>query len=636
MLGWLLLLALTAFTAFAALGVTLRAAPQGRAEAGVLATAIFIGLVCAPILALGYVNQLTPALVAMASLVTSAAAFFLSSRGRSPKAHARAIGHLAAGFFRLPIDAFRLVFKARSFVLLGLVGAALTILLSAWITYLAPSESWDGFFYHEPIVGFALQNHGFRMVSLPQNMVVQATNGYPRLCEALTLWFVVFTDKSLIEIGNTLVLPGLMLAVYVIARRYCEDPVPSIGWSAAIVLMPAVLTQTRTSMIDIQVALFLVAAIHFATRPVFRVRDAVAATLCLVLITGAKSSALTLVPPLALVACVRLLITHRKARRRAVLAVIAGGGLVIAGVAALTFVRNWTAFGDPFWPVTFDNARLNIHWKGLVTLAQISPDKPLAALVQQKYQRPVGGIPDIIARDYGYGIPWIVVPLALASLVAAVVTALRRRLAKSPDAKTENLLLVAAIGAVFVVASPSLSIARYNVQIIAIATVAIAWAAGRLREGTRFHEGAVASTLLLTMIPMVWTGWFFGTDVKGLSTLLRTSAKDRTTLHFQDFQMPSETARARERELGPGDLVIFTQEMAFPGVLWNQKMSNRVEYLEAKGAPTFLAEIESRHPKWIVVGAASAARSAIVTQTATWEYVGPACKQDQTVAFRRR
>jgi hypothetical protein len=319
-----------------------------------------------------------------------------------------------------------------------------------------------------------------------------------------------------------------------------------------------------------------------------------------------------------------------------VLGTIAFGGLAIAGTGALTFFRNWTAFGNPIWPVSFDNERLGLHWHGLVTLAKISPDKPLNLLIQQKYSHPVAGIADILARDYGYGVPWIVVPISLASLVAAVVTAIRRRRAKSPDRTTENLLLVAALGAVFFKASPSLSIARYNVQIVAVAMCVVAWAAGRLRDAVRFHEGAVAAALVLTIVPMIWTGWFFGMDFKGVSTLLRSSARARATQNVADFQMPPETARAREGELGPGELVVFTQEMAFPGVLWNHRMSNRVEYVEFTAAPPFLAEIEGRHPKWMVVGAKSPAYAALAAQPAAWEYVGVACKQDQTVAFRRR
>jgi hypothetical protein len=60
--------------------------------------------------------------------------------------------------------------------------------------------------------------------------------------------------------------------------------------------------------------------------------------------------------------------------------------------------------------------------------------------------------------------------------------------------------------------------------------------------------------------------------------------------------MPHEVARAREQELRSGDLLVFTQEMAFPGVLWNNEMSNRVEFLEFKTADQFVADLELRQP----------------------------------------
>jgi hypothetical protein len=636
--SWLLLFALTALAAFAALGITLRAEPEGRAEAGVLWTALFYALIVGPVFALGYTNQLRPWLLAVTSAVVSIAAFVASARGRSLRSHAREVLHAASAMGRLPADAFRMALGARSFVVLGLAGASLALGASAWLTYLAPSESWDGFFYHEPIIGYAIQNHGFRMVDLPPNMVVQGVNGYPRLCEAFALFFVVFADKSLVEIGNTAAAPGLMLATFAIGRRYCKDPVPLMGWAAAALLVPAMLTQLRTSMIDVQVVFFLLAAVHFATRPELRLVDAAAASLCMALVMGSKSSALAWVPPVAVVTYGRLLLAHRRERLGAALAVMAGGCALIAGVAALTFVRNWLAFRNPLWPVSYVNPRLHIDWPGLVTLERISPEPPLREIVRQKYHHPTGGVGDIIARDYGYGVPWIVVPLACVALVVALVVALRARAARSPDARTENLLLVAALGAVFMKVSPSLSIARYNGQVVAIAMISIAWLADRLRDATRLHEGAVASTLVLSLVPWVWTDFFFGLDLtfRDIVALHQHSAAERASMNVATFEMPARVARQRERDLGRGDLVVFTQEMAFPGVLWNQEMSNRVEYVRCDDAATFLARIDGLHPRWVVVGDASPARAALVARSSEWELLGPATKQDQTVVFRRR
>ncbi|WP_437593329.1 hypothetical protein [Sorangium sp. So ce1000] len=635
MLAWLLLVVLTAFAAFAALGVALRGRPEGRAETLILWTAILYALVCAPVLALGYINQLYPALLAISSFVLSAGAFVVSARGRSLHAHALEIRDAALAIGRLPQEALRLALRERSFVTLGLACALLVIPITAWLTYLAPSESWDGFFYHEPSVGYAIQNHGFRLVNLPSHMVVQGINSYPHLCHAFALWFVIFTDKTFIEIGNTLAAPGLMLATYVIAKRYCRDPVPLFGWSSAVLLVPAMLTQTRTSMIDVQVTFFILAAVHYATRPVLRLRDAVAATLCMVLIAGSKSSALSILPPLVVVTYGRVLLGHGRTRLGPALGLTACGGAVIAGTAALTFLRNWVVYHNPMWPIAYTIPSLHVDWPGLVTLADITYDKPLSELIKVKYHHPTGGIGDIIARDYGYGVPWVVVPLAAASLLVAVITAARRRLTGDPDARTENALLVGALGVAFIMGSPSLNIARFNAHIVAIAMIGVAWLGGSLRRGKRFHEGAVMGTLLLTMIPMFWTDWFFGLDFKGIAALLRLPARERATMNAQSFQMPRTTAQARERDLGPGDLVVYTQEMAFPGVLWNHTMSNRVEYLEFRSAATFLAEVDRLHPRWVVVGGASPGRAALETRSAEWQFVGTALQQDKLVAFRR-
>jgi hypothetical protein len=366
------------------------------------------------------------------------------------------------------------------------------------------------------------------------------------------------------------------------------------------------------------------------------VRDALAATLAMLLITGAKSSALTMVPPLMLVTYGRLLLAQGKARRGAALAVIGGGSAAIVGMGALTFARNWLAFRNPVWPVTFSEPRLGLQWRGLVTLQKLTPSKSLGVMLAQKYGHPVPGIADILARDYGYGVPWVVLPLALLALVAALIVALRRRRAGRPDAPTENLLLLAALGAVLLAGTPNASSARYNVHLVAVLVVAIAWAAGKMREAARFHEGAVAGTLLLTLVPMVWTGWFFGVDGKGITALLRRSHAERASSYAGDFHLSPEVARARDRELGPGDLVIFTQETLFIGALWNDQLSNRVEYLERRDTHDFLDEIEKRHARWVVVGGPSALRAALMAPNSGWELVGPAGAPDKMVAFRKR
>jgi hypothetical protein len=637
MLGSLVLVALTGLAAFAALGVAVRAELASRAETFVLWTGLFVMLLVTPVLALGYAHRLWPAALALASFATSSAAFAASARGRGLGPHACSTARRARDLCLLPFEGLHLAFARRSFVALGLLAAGLAIAGSLVLTYLAPSECWDGFFYHEPMVGFAIQNHGFQMVDLPRNMLVQAANGYPRLCEALALWFVVFTDKTFIEIGNTLAAPGLVFATFLLARRYAGDPVPAMGWGAAVLLLPAMFSQLRTTMIDVEVAFFLVAALYFATRPEMRLADALAATLFMALLLGSKSIALVWVPPLVLVAYVRLAIAAGKGRLRSALVLVAFALPLLAGVAALTFGRNWRAFGNPLWPVTYENPKLHIAWRGLATLAEVSRDLPLRDLVKVVFDHPSGGVGDIIARDYGYGAPWVLLPLALVALPVILGRAARGRFRGDPDPLAENALLLAALGAAFVKLTPSLSIARYNVHVVAIGAACVACWAGRRKELVRFHEGAVACTLVLSIVPWVWTGFLGGLelDERGIAALFRRSAAERASMNVASFQMPAAVARAREKELGPGDLVVLTDDTSFPGVLWNHRFENRVEYLPFESRAAFLAGLDERCPKWVIAGARSGGRAALETLPSVWQQVGPAVRQDGTFVYRR-
>ena len=92
---------------------------------------------------------------------------------------------------------------------------------------------------------------------------------------------MIFTDRQLVEVANSLIAPGLIYATYVIARRYTRDVVRCMGWAAVVVmLMPTASYLLQSVYIDIHVALFVLAATHYATRPVYRLSDAWLAAVC--------------------------------------------------------------------------------------------------------------------------------------------------------------------------------------------------------------------------------------------------------------------------------------------------------------------------------------------------------------------
>jgi hypothetical protein len=633
-LNWSLLAVLTSLAGLAAIAVGLRLELVGRAERALAAWLLFWALIVAPVFILGYSSCLYRAPLALSSAALSSAVLGWCARGRTLRSFLVELSVGARELLGLLPEAVRCCLRARSFAALGLLSCVCVCALTLLLTYLMPAdESWDGLYYHQPIVGFALQQHGFGLVDLPSTLLAQTINGYPKLGEAFSLWFVIFTDKTLIELGSTLAAPGLVLAVYLLMRRYTADRAACIGWASVVLLVPAISSQLRTTMIDVELWLFALGAIYFATRVGLRPRDAALALLAGAMVLGAKSTGLVLVPPIVLVLCARAL----RSQARAAFALSISVGLVlIAAIASLTFVRNFRAFHNPFWPVSYHNSALGIDFRGLATAAQVAPDLKFSDLLQQLYEHPAGGVHDIIVHGYGYAVPWIVLPLGALGLVVCFVVATRAALQRARDRVAENLLLVAFVTLVPLCVSPSWSNARYNLQAVVLALVALAWLSERW-SAERLREGALGGSVLLSVMSLFWSGylWGLGLTSADIGSLLRHTKSERASMNFSNFQMPARVAALREAELGPGEVAVFTQELSFIGVLWNDRFSNQVSYLPMRDARSFSLELVRRHARWVAVGAKSMARRAL-DGNPDYELAGTAAEQDKTLIYRLR
>jgi hypothetical protein len=633
-MGWFTLLTLTAMAAVGSLAAARRGLPAGRAELGVLAALIFFALLALPVLALGYAGQLRPRPLALLSALLSASTFALASRGMPPGAGLIDVARAARALAALPGEALGEAWRARSLVLVGLLFSAGLLLLGAVVTYLAPAESWDGFHYHDPIVGFALQNAGFSAVPLPPREMVQATNGYPRLGEALSLWFVIFTDRTLIELPNLLAAPPLLLAAHALARRHL-DRLSALACAPILLLLPGLWSQLRTTYIDIEVSFFVTSAILFGTSPRGRVRDAAAATLAMALFAGSKMTALAWVPPFALVVFGRLLARHRAGRPRAAWGASVVGGLILLATLLFTPLRNARAFHSPLWPVACSNATLGVRWSGLSTLGTLMPHPSPREWFSIKTAAPQGGVDDIVHRDYGQAFPWLLAPLgllgALLSLIEAAQEARRRE--RGPARTFAWLLLAAALS---LAVTPSLYPVRFNVAAVLILMVAglrlvQAESRGRLREGL------IGAAIALSVIPLFWTqGWYLGISWPRLRELALHPAAERAAMYSEPYGMSESVARLREREIGAGDRVSFGEEIICPGVLWNDHFSNEIAYLPFQSQESFLARLDAYGPRWAVVGAFSPGRAALESRPQAWEYVGESTRIDRGQIYRRR
>lgn len=125
-------------------------------------------------------------------------------------------------------------------------------------------------------------------------------------------------------------------------------------------------------------------------------------------------------------------------------------------------------------------------------------------------------------------------------------------------------------------------------------------------------------------------GWYW-VSTEHPDDVLRHPLQSRTALERPAFDL---LAQKRNAEVLPGDWVVFNQDVAFVGALWNFDFSNKVKYVKFDSGSQFVVDTERYSPKWIAVGKESDARKA-VERTGRWELVGEII-HDGDVVFRRR
>jgi hypothetical protein len=385
--------------------------------------------------------------------------------------------------------------------------------------------------------------------------------------------------------------------------------------------------------VDVQVALFAVAGLYFATKPLLRIRDAACATLALLLFVGAKFSALTLAPPVVLVVFGRLLMAHVRTRRGASLTAVAVGSVGVAGMALLFPLRNWRYFHDPLWPLSYDNEHLHLHWKGRVTLDELLKRPTFHAIIKQMYEPPGKGLRDIMDHGYGYAVAWVLFPLALVAFAIAsvvIVKELARIRARKPHLAWLGWVWL--VAAVWTLASPTLTgqEARYNIHLVAVSAVLVTWLL-RERSWLRAREGVMAAAIALSVIPIFWQGdyvWSYGITDDPM-TMFRHPFAHPAYVDEPTFDL---LGKERDAEIRSGDRVAFDEHVNLIGFMWNFDFSNSIRYVPFKSNGDYLAAIDGYDPKWVAAGG-NAAQALLGTHH--WERVGKLSSSGDLEVFRR-
>ncbi|CAN5915286.1 hypothetical protein BH11MYX4_BH11MYX4_18930 [soil metagenome] len=626
---------------------------RSRAEAVIAASLLFNGLVIAPIYLLGLTGHLDRITLALGAGLPSLAILGLHLRG-DPKKQARALATRFVRLAALPLEGIRRTWQARSLLVVGATASTLLFPYMIVIAYLAPTwRDWDALWYHEPITGFTIQNHGFATVPLPP--VLQGINGVHRLCEMTQLWFAMYGGRRVIEMANIAFMPLLVASMFALARRYTKDIVVSVAAACALMLMPGFLRLVQTTMVDPQSGALLLAAAYFCTQ-VKLDRQAIGyAILGLTLAAGAKIWSVIPIGLLSVYFLVRIVRRWRALGAGFTALAVLGGAACLIGMQAVTYLRNLLNFGNPLWPtVTIDSPRFKIHWQGATQDAPtigINFNDPFDVFYRKMTGPPfsaMGPGHSWQVNDYGFAWAWVVLPLcALAMgvvvirwLVGVTAVTVRARTRGPADELVSGVMILVICVCASLYLTPAIFIARYHVPSLGMMVACLCWMAGSGRGKRLVADAAlfaqIGALLLAYWAPKKMTMIYLyeGADIVHW---LKTPYPERELRDRKGGTMISPIMPAigllREQELKAGDVIGFDY-LDFPGLLWNNDFSNKVVWLSETSDP--LGQANRIGAVWVYTRGGTLLHQQLVKPDSGWQLIGTLESEGAGSVFRKR
>ena len=603
--------------------VAARFYPSSPIESVIAAGVYALALTCGPILVLGWADLLYAKHLALFAIACSAVAA-LAALWPEPQRHLRNALRLLGRATLLPISALARMAEDRSLVALGLIPMAIICVWTAWLSYLAPQSGWDGLWYHDPIVGFAIQNHGFRWVDLPHKLAL--ANGYPKISEMLGLWFVIFSNRALIELPSSLLGPLAVAAIYQLLRHCGVSRPPSLALAITFFLMPAFALELRSTYVDSNFTTVAAMALVFLTRPILRKCDILTAGLALGLVMGMKSTGAMLAPLCLAILTLRIILAKRF---KQLLPALAVATVLIATIGSPFYIRNYERMGNPVYPAELEIKALGIKWDGLIRWRRDGIEEERAAKVRYTWPKPGQYFHDIRVHGYGKVLPWCIALAALGALVLLTRSVFERG-SRLHNAVNILVLSVALMGTILL--SPASWWARLNMHSVIGFVILVGVAMDLLPHLLREILATTSIAVSLAALYPLSTAW--GVSPQAAEKLATWSPEQRSEFRVTPAMAAPAVARARERELTRGTIAAFAYPILFPALLWNERFDNQVVSVDWHGRESFMAELNQVHAKWVVFRPGSKMEKTLRTLgKKDWQRVGKISRED--IAYRR-
>lgn len=653
-----LLFALTLLVLLTAIAATKNVA--SRSEAVITGSLTFNGLIIGPIYLLGLLHRLTRLTLGLTVVVECLALIGILVMRNGVDDYA----DLPLRLLRLallPLAGIRRAWQKKSLLVVGAVIATLAFPYMLLVAYLAPAwRDWDGLWYHEPLIGLTIQNHGFEPEPLPGYL--QVINGVHRLGEMTQLWFGIYGGRRVIEMANVFFMPMFAATTFALVRRYTKDVVSGVAWASAMILLPGYLRLVQSTLVDPQACALLLAAAYFVTHPVLDRKNALWAILAMTLAVGAKIWSIVPIGLFSLYFLVRVLRRFRQNGGVATAGIVALGTACVVGMQALTYVRNLINFKNPVWPMlAYDNPKLGIHWAGGVQLdltksrGGVDFNDPFAVLYKKLTGPPYSTMSPghtWQVNDYGFPWAWVVLPI-LAVVVLIIFTrwmssflavrVARVRSAGPDDHLLSSAMMLALTASVSLYLSPAVFIARYHVASLGMLVGCLAWVVSRWRT-TRLADDVALFAQLGSVIFMAWAPtkheFVYLYPPAQIVKWIKTPYPLRELEDIGDKEHPkllvspvyTPTGLLREKEVTAGKVIAYDY-LDYFALLWNNDYSNKTVWVSSATDP--LGEAEQANAVWIYTRGGTRLHAQL-SASATWELIAPLESEMQGSVYHRK
>lgn len=614
---------LSALAALASLAVATRLYPESRTERLLAAMVVFVAVLELSMQALGWTDSLSAtslALVVSATSLTLLAGSLLPD----PRTKLDALGKALVESLGLPGAALGALREARSPVLLvGLVVTAGVLAWTTWLAYLAPSGSWDGVWYHETMAYLAIQTGSFRTPELPAGLSL--VEGFPRAAENLMIWATIFSGRALVDAVGLLTFPMAFLGTFVLARQHLRSIPTALGVAIAVVTIPGSILELRSTYIDLTVFAAFVAAAHFSTRPRFSSRDAWMAGLSIGFLAATKANQIFFGGALGVVALVALVRAALRARSLVPLGHGLGALVLCVASFAPSYVQNYAEHENPIWPLRYRSERLGVDLPGPIDIQD--QQLPLPALLHELFDVPSQGqdYHDTRKHAYGYGLTYIGLPALLLAL-GVISNRLVRAMARGEPATRSamvRLLVLFGIGMLTFLTSPALYWARFSLGGVAIGVALVAWLLDQRWRGLS-AEGPLSAIVFANLLTLAWAQPAWEVPLDEALDLATMDPGERVFADTSGCLFSGEMRRMREERIGPGDVVVFDDDLAFPANLWNEALSNRVVHVPFRSRESYLERLDEIGAEWVAMYEHRDEYRALAARPETWREIGRA------------